>query len=76
MIVHISDPVKAGPVKNLAVHYNATFPDLARTLTGPLVYRVWTTGLLKSSVVKCSTNKHINLVTTLTFRRNWEAQRP
>jgi len=29
------------------------FPYRERTLSGPWVYRAWTTDLLKSSVVKC-----------------------
>jgi len=46
------------------VQYQDIFPDRERNLSGPIAYRMWTTGLLKSSVDKCSTNTHINLITT------------
>ena len=69
-------PFTAGPVKKNAVEYQDILPDLERTLSGPWVYRTWTTDLLQSSVAKCTTNTHINLVTTLTLRRSLEDRWP
>jgi len=69
-------PFNSGPLTKNTVKYQDIFLYSERTLRGPWVYRVLTTCLLKSSVVKCSTNTHINLVTTLTLRRSWEDQRP